>query len=1216
MNLKRKSNGRVPAMRHPSKKPKLSPQESETDQEISDDGVTMDDLARDNSEESTSSEGSEDSEDTDGESDEEEAQDGEGDQIANHGPRAQRSENPTSHQKSTSFRAPTTQEIRMIKEATDLFRSNSFKLQLDALLPTVTPRSSHLPPLEKCLFELHSVLSKLSAIPSNLPLNAAASLATHGVSVSWPSPPPTAEAKFKVGFDRPTDIKVTGSWANKISVIAKDGDGFNVDLTLTMPPTLFNEKDYLNTRFFHKRAYYLAVVAAAVAQSKTLALNVSYDCPQGDLRRTYLVLKPKPTGSDTDFTKSKASIRIHVSLDPSTSPISLSRLSPSHSNLRVTSSETNQPTPIYNNTFLQTFTPSAHLLSIHSFKTQIESFPQALTLLRVWANQRGYSAKGKRVVHGFEIVGGEWWSFLLAYLVFGDNGKARGNRKPLGRGLSSYQLFRGALDFLGDFALLSDELEAAHHDFDSQPVLMKATGEQQFPSAEYASHHAATFIDPTTTYNFFSGVPLESIKMLQHDAKITLDNLNQNEEAFESTFMKDLRDLPSRFDTFLRVNIESAKPRTESPWDILEHGSRTNALLHSLSSTVSRALGTRVEQSAILHPASSTFPLNQDAPTTLTSIDIGLILNPSEAPRLVDHGPDASEESACAEFRAFWGAKAELRRFKDGAIQESVVWDVKNQEERMNIPLMVVQYVLEYQFGISKEDVQVVQPDFDCLVVPPPALSDTFPVVGAKNGTRETLAAFDEIVKAVKAIDENDVPLSLSHVAPVSSILRQTAVFPPLPHDPGLPNCASHLPAIDVILQYEHSPKWPEDLAAIQKLKLAFLETIARKLRRTGAATDAAVALDDDASVVQDNCSLELVTPSSFAIRARIYCELEEILLKRLVAPMGKNWTIPEGYSISKDEAKKALEMHRRRFVHGPQHHNAVAATQHRTPSYGVTTRLVKRWLAAHFLLPFVPEEMVELLCAYVYLCPGAFGVPATGQTGFARVVRLLKEWDYRESPICVPVYTAAGSDPGKAVIFPPDQKAKVDALFKEKLGGAGWVIATEKDPAGSAFGPVLGPRASIPARIRQLAAVTWQYMCSGTDSGNLIIKDLFIHPLDDYDFLIHLKPSAHSSYYQSVQFDMNAWSNGEDGEVSMAQLSELAAPRVEFDPVRMLVDDLRRIYSDTALFFVDPCGGTVIAGLWNPHVKEERTFRALGGYSSMPVGSQGSKVGGQLSEA
>ena len=35
-------------------------------------------------------------------------------------------------------------------------------------------------------------------------------------------------------------------------------------------------------------------------------------------------------------------------------------------------------------------TPKAHLLAVHDLKNDIPAFGDALTLLRVWANQRGY----------------------------------------------------------------------------------------------------------------------------------------------------------------------------------------------------------------------------------------------------------------------------------------------------------------------------------------------------------------------------------------------------------------------------------------------------------------------------------------------------------------------------------------------------------------------------------------------------------------------------------------------------------------------------------------------------------------------------------------------------------------------------------------------------------------------------------------------------------
>lgn len=217
----------------------------------------------------------------------------------------------------------------------------------------------------------------------------------------------------------------------------------------------------MNGRFFHKRAYYLAVVAQSLKASSDLNVDVSYLSPQSDPRRTHLVLKPKPTGSSSDFTELNASIHIHLSLSAETSPIPIHRLSPSHSNLRLVStasgvdaSASNPPTPIYNNTLLQAFTPTAHLLDTYQYKSDIPSFAHALSLLRVWANQRGFSGKGKRVVRGFEAVGGAWWGFLLAVLVYGEatesGAKGALKRKPLGKGLSSYQLFRAAMDFLGE----------------------------------------------------------------------------------------------------------------------------------------------------------------------------------------------------------------------------------------------------------------------------------------------------------------------------------------------------------------------------------------------------------------------------------------------------------------------------------------------------------------------------------------------------------------------------------------------------------------------------------------------------------------------------------------------------------------------------------------------------------------------------------------------
>jgi U3 small nucleolar RNA-associated protein 22 len=142
-----------------------------------------------------------------------------------------------------------------------------------------------------------------------------------------------------------------------------------------------------------------------------------------------------------------------------TCPVSLRHLSPSHSNIRISEdreSATSYATPIYNNAILIHKSPRYHLLATHNLKNSAASFGDALALLRVWANQRGFGEGTRLCVRGFEGKG-SFWASVLSVVVYGENtvwmrgAKSNKARKALGRGLSSYQLFRAALDFLGVF---------------------------------------------------------------------------------------------------------------------------------------------------------------------------------------------------------------------------------------------------------------------------------------------------------------------------------------------------------------------------------------------------------------------------------------------------------------------------------------------------------------------------------------------------------------------------------------------------------------------------------------------------------------------------------------------------------------------------------------------------------------------------------------------
>ncbi|KAJ7178760.1 Nrap protein [Mycena crocata] len=1096
---------------------------------------------------------------------------------------------------------PTGEELRVINDAKDLFRSSTFKLQIDALLPNVRPKTARIPPLDRFLQALHRVLTELAPVAPQHPLEASRKLIKKGISVPYCLPQPAEDTNWKVAFERPSDITMVGSWPNKISVKGKDGSKFGVDLAVEMPPSLFQEKDYLNGRFFHKRAFYLATLAAGIQSSKSgLNVDITYESSSNDPRLTKLVLEPRQDESPNDFTKLNARVCIIPVLSANSS-IPLHRLSPSHSNIRISGDNdtVSRPTPLYNSALLTALIPKTHLLATFALKEHTPSFSDALALLRVWANQRGYGEGSRMCVRGFDGMG-SWWASLLGFLVFGEEPKGKGaKRKALGRGLSSYQLFRAALDFLST------------HDFGNEAVFHKTKEGHRFSPDEYREHHEAVFVDSSSTLNMLSSIPLGSLQLLQNDARMTLEKLNGapiGSDPFADVFLREQRDLSTRFDTIIRVDISSAKPRSPSLHSTLDIGSPAGALISSMAVLLRQGLGDRAKAITILHPSSSTRPLSQALPTNPDVLYIGLIHDPHNAFRLVDHGPaaDETDPAVVERFRDFWGDKAELRRFKDGRIIESVVWDIKSADERAQVPAMIVRQVLQRHFGL--EDVTAMQTwhsGFDEVVRLPETVSRVYTGSGAVVGFKGAMLAFDELVKQLKGLNEG-LPLSLANVSAISEYLRYTSVFSPVPVSeslaPSLPQNARYLPSMEIVLQFEKSAKWPDDLRAIQKIKLAFFERVATALMTSVDGLKANVVVGDGVSTseIQDNSRLEIVTAAGWAFSAHIWHDREATLLDRLIT--GKNAlphiNVPSEKKKGKEhhEAVDAKELYVRRFIHAPRHHRAVAALNHRFVAYASTVRLVKRWLSAHWVMHgHVSDEAVEILCASFFIGDGRdlsidpenqtaerASVPGSKERGFATVVEFLKDWKW-EDGLFVPLY---GGESSEAHQTPTATGSRTGV----------WKISTEADSEGHIW-TQNGPDVMVAQRIRALAKATWGCL-SEMEEGKLDVKSMFIHPTDDYDFLVRMDPAVLPRYAQNIDSSLAA--NGR--YANLPREDSLTVSRPGFDPARLLFDDLQRVYADTFKIFCDPLGGDRFGGVWDPTLKQPRPFRVLGGFSGLPV--------------
>jgi U3 small nucleolar RNA-associated protein 22 len=109
--------------------------------------------------------------------------------------------------------------------------------------------------------------------------------------IPFPDPKPAKDSAYKLSYSPPSDINIVGSYALK--TMTKNDNGLTVDMVMTMPLSIFQEKDYLNYRYFYKRAYYLACVAAGLQTSIADIFELKFGYLSGNSLQPILVAKLK-----------------------------------------------------------------------------------------------------------------------------------------------------------------------------------------------------------------------------------------------------------------------------------------------------------------------------------------------------------------------------------------------------------------------------------------------------------------------------------------------------------------------------------------------------------------------------------------------------------------------------------------------------------------------------------------------------------------------------------------------------------------------------------------------------------------------------------------------------------------------------------------------------------------------------------------------------------
>ncbi|KAL2841235.1 Nrap protein [Aspergillus pseudoustus] len=1008
--------------------------------------------------------------------------------------------------------------------ASGFYKSSFFKLQLDELIAESRPNyDKQFATLKDTLHSLKDLIERLPERRPKPALEADKEMrATHGITVPYPEPRPSKETKYSVAYACPQNVNVVGSFALRTG--SKSPGPYVVDMAVTMPASIFQEKDYTNYRYFHKRAYYVACLAAGIKDDKKPTFEVKFALQDGDALRPIIIIQPAAS-SKPESGRLKFQIRIFTAIEDTL--FSISRTLPTKNNIRNGSKGHNdeqEPTPVYNSCLRSEATVALYHRLFSSAAQSCESFKDACLLGRVWLRQRGFGSpfyKG-----GF---GGFEWSALMSLLL---EGGGPAGKPILLNSYSSYQLFKATVQFLAAKDL-------------TEPLLLSAS-DVQFQNG------TPVVYDGKRGLNVLFKMTRWSYSLLRREANTTLRMLNESrDDNFERVFIFKIDEPLLRFDRLVTLPLtelgdaHAAIRKQNAIYEVLLEalGDRANLIYISSLPTDSWSVETKSNRKH-----------------RTCKLSVGLLLDSENSTRVVDHGPPAEEKDAAAAFRNFWGGKAELRRFKDGSIRESLVW---SEDPSSSIAHQILVHILKRHFNYSEADIGYIGDEFDAELRNNGGNISSY----SSSAFQQAIDGFSSLEKSIQNMES--VPLTVRHLAPASPLLRYTAL-----HVDRIDGAAT-APA-DVVLQFESSARWPDDLVAIQMTKVAFLVKIGDALTEAGEFSSCLVGLENEQSKILNNAFLDVTHMSGIVYRLRIHHDREQTLLERRLKDQGAS---PQ----TKQEVAYALAAYKRQFIQSPRLSQAIRTLCTRFPLLSPAIRLVKYWFSCHLFDAHINEELIELMVVRTFTQPHPWEAPSSIMTGVLRTFHFLSRWDWQQEPILIDLGGELDQSATEGIRTRFAAWRNIDPAMNNVTMFAG----SDIDPEGVTWTQYEMPSKVVAARICTLAkAVTKLVREQGPA---LDVAQLFLPALEPYDFLIHLSPKLLQGRSKAAAKFKNLKITNDPTQAEKDTI------------VKTFVRDLQACFSPNILFFLGNEQCDVIGGLWNPQTSNPKSWSLGLAYSTVP---------------
>lgn len=819
-----------------------------------------------------------------------------------------------------------------------------------------------------------------------------------------------------------------------------------VDIAVEMPPSIFQDKDYLNYRYHDKRMLYLIYLArhfVKAEEGKWCNVSLTQKYLNGDTAKPLLSMSQV---GNPDIT-------VCVIPTCSRDVFDTSRLAENRRNVRPTGEsslveEASDATIAYNNSILIDFSLVSNLRMLHSAVASTPVFAETVLFLEAWCiRQRLFNSK-------FPMAA------VVADLIKNGTAPKRASMEHLLR-CAFNAIRRGCLENMSlNGVRICAGLDVA--------MLKRAAACAGTALCLIESKSAAE--DP-----WYGIVPY--LFATARGARCTP------------------KPLSTLFDAFIRISGGE-----EETWF---YDGKVGEILH-------RAFVETGRVSSIERLDSKLFGL--------------MISSNHDACRKVDMRP---ENCDAAEFKSFWGEKAILRRFKDGKVIESVVWNggittlsdigkyVVNKHLGEHMTIGVVIGDLEKVAGISGQD----------------------------NSSMAAMAAFDKLATLLRSLE--GLPLNILAVHATSPHLRGCGAYA---IRPSVMN--RYIQPLEMVASFETSSAWPDDLVALSAAKAAFYVALKTKLAASGITSQATISFVD-------------ITLGGFIFRLRIRVDREKDI------------------SSGKEEDMEKLIWITETLVH---HHNVIRSV--RNAIMGGVARLAKRWLNTHLLLSQMGprgEELIEVIIAGL-LSRVRISKAKSVFRGFCEFLHLLAEFPWEVYPFSVYLedehqFVDAQREHSEESRENEMWKFNISAMKKFSQQPGPFAVYNARDEDGEAvswFGKGNSPEFVIVSRIRETAKASLQlieeHLASNHDGT---LATVFKPPVDGFNVIIHLDTKQIPFHSHSGQGELKSRKSG-------VKIGSLIAG---LDPVNIMVQELTHRLGRYAMFLVRHCGGSEIYVVWRPIV-------------------------------